>query len=64
MMSQALHDSVNQLADAAEAAGPDLLLAEVPAKPLDQIRSGGTRGVKCSSKPEWSASQRSVLVRG
>jgi hypothetical protein len=46
MLCKILHDSVNQLADAAEAAGQDRLLAQVPEKPLDQVHPGGAGGRK------------------
>ncbi len=42
MLSQVLHDRLNQLADTAKAAGQDRLLAQIAEEALDHIHPGGT----------------------
>src|ERR1700751_591840 len=46
MLGEVLHDSVHQLAHAAEAAGEDRLLAQVSEEAFDQIHPGRTRARK------------------
>jgi hypothetical protein len=58
MLGEVLHNSVNQLAHAAEAAGQDRLLAQVSEKAFDQVQQDEPVGVKCSSTRGWRASQR------
>src|SRR6202011_705299 len=50
MLGEVLHNSVNQLADAAEAAGQDRLLAQVSEEAFDQVHPGRTGGRKMQLK--------------
>jgi len=50
MLGKVLHDSVNQLVHAAEAAGQDPLLAQVSEEAFDQVHPGEPLGVKCGSR--------------
>jgi hypothetical protein len=55
MLDEVLHDRVNQLAHATEAAGQDRLLAQVSEEAFDQVQPGWARGRKVRG---WCASQR------
>lgn len=46
MLGKVLHDRVNQLAHAAEAAGQDRLLTQVSEEAFDQVHPGRTGGGK------------------
>jgi len=50
VLGEVLHDSLDQLARAAEAAGQDPLLAQISEKAFDRFIQDEPLGVKCSSQ--------------